>query len=164
MTLVWTLNAGDLLTAFVALMAFAGAMYVGFQQNKINKEMLNLQDAVDVYLVTGFHPAIVNQEEGVVSVPVIMIHNISVLPIALQGYIFNGMERKISPYRLPPAVQFPDAYYYIYLPIEGIDYVSFSIEFEDSFHRRWEVKGFTELRNGKWELSADMPKRKYGNT
>lgn len=162
MILDWTLNVGDLLTAVVALVAFAGAMYVGSQQNKINKKILNLQDAVDVYLEIGLRPEIINQKEGVV--PVIRIHNISALPIALQGYIFNGMERKISLYRLPPAAQFPNAHYYIYLPIEGIDYVSFSIEFEDTFHRRWEVKGFTELKNGKWEVSADMPKRKYGNT
>lgn len=162
MTMDWTLNVGDLLTAAVALIAFAGAMYVGSQQNKINKAMLNLQDAVDVYLEIGFRAAIVNQEES--AVPVIMIHNISALPIALQGYIFNGIERKISPYRLPPAAQFPNAHYYIYLPVEGIDYVSFSLEFEDTFRRRWEVKGFTELKNGKWEVSADVPKRKYGNT
>jgi len=153
-----TLNIGDILTASVALLAFFGAIYIGIQQNNINKRMLALQDAVDIYLEIGMRSAKI--EENILEVPVIMIHNVSTLPIALNEYCFNGITRKISPYRLPPADQFPNAHYYIYLPIKDFDYVSFSLTFEDSFKRTWIINGFTELKNGGWEVSFEIPKLK----
>ncbi|MBQ3180396.1 MAG: hypothetical protein IJB55_03470 [Firmicutes bacterium] len=158
MTIDLTLNIGDLLAVFVALLAFIGAVYIGIQQNNINKKMLSLQDAVDVYLAIGAYQATFEQET--IYAPVIMIHNISTLPIALCGYTFNGIERKIPAYRLPPASQFPNAHYYVYLPIKDIDYVSFVLELEDSFKRKWKVNGFAEIKNGKWEISSDTPENK----
>lgn len=155
MTLSWELNIGDLLAVVVAIIAASGAIYIGIQQNKINKRLLALQDAIDVYLEIGFRNAIVKEKEMLV--PVIMVHNISTLPVSLVGYTFNGIERNISAYRLPPAAQFPNAHYFIYLPLEDIDYVSFLLEFEDFFKRKWSVKGFAEIRNGRWEISSQMP-------
>lgn len=158
MTIDLTLNIGDLLTVLVALLAFVGAVYIGVQQNCINKKIISLQDAVDVYLEIGARPAKIGQET--IAAPVIMIHNISTLPVALHGYTFNGIERKIPVYRLPPAVQFPNAHYFIYLPIKDIDYASFVLELEDSFKRKWSVRGFAEFKNGKWEISSDTPESK----
>ena len=149
-----TLNIGDLLIFIITFFAFIGAVYIGIQQNNINKKMLALQDAVDLYLEIGIRPA--KYDEEIIDVPVIMIHNISTMPIALNGYNFNGIERKIPSYRIPPATQFPDAHYFIYLPLKDIDYVSFSLSFEDSFKRKWKMNGFTEIRNGKWEVSTEL--------
>lgn len=162
MTLDKVLNIGDLFTVIVSLLAFGGAVYIGVQQNRINKKLLALQDAVDVYLEIGTLRAKFREAE--IDAPVIKIHNVSALPIALHGYNFNGVDRKISPYRLPPASQFPNAYYYIYLPVDDADYASFSLEFEDSFKRKWTVKGFVEVRNGNWEVSSNIPEMNVGKT
>lgn len=153
-----TLNIGDIIIAAITFLAFLGAFFIGVKQNIINKKMLALQDAVDIYLRIGTQLANVDGET--VEVPVIMIHNISMLPVTLSEYCFNGIIRKISPYRLPPAAQFPDAYYYINLPIRDFDYVSFSLTLKDSFKRTWLVKGFSELKNGAWGVSAEIPELK----
>lgn len=75
-------------------------------------------------------------------------------------YVFNGVERVISPYRLPPAVQFPDAYYYINLPsVNHMDYASFTLHFEDTTQRKWRVPGRAEFKSGTWELSWEKPQK-----
>lgn len=66
----------------------------------------------------------------------------------------------ISPYRLPPAVQFPDAYYYINLPsVNHMDYASFTLHFEDTTQRKWRVPGRAEFKSGTWELSWEKPQK-----
>lgn len=90
----------------------------------------------------------------------IEIRNISATPLSLERYVFNGVERVISPYRLPPAVQFPDAYYYINLPsVNHMDYASFTLHFEDTTQRKWRVPGRAEFKSGTWELSWEKPQK-----
>ena len=167
MSITYELNIGDLLMIVVTALAALGAVYIGFCQNKINKKLLALQDVVDVYLAIACEQRRIlageikdgkGKKEKVIGVPIVKIHNISTLPISLIGYNFNGMDRKISPYRLPPAAQFPAAYYYIELPYNNVvDYVSLLLVFEDSFKNKWKVKAFAEYRNGRWEISSQKP-------
>ena len=90
----------------------------------------------------------------------IEIRNISATPLSLERYVFNGVERVISPYRLPPAAQFPDAYYYINLPsVNQMDYASFTLHFEDTTQRKWKVPGRAEFKSGTWELSWEKPQK-----
>ena len=112
-----------------------------------------MQDLIDIYL-----NICIDESEGKTPRAQVQIRNISTIPVSLIHYRFNGVERSIAPYRLPPASQYSEAYYYIWLPENGIaDYVSFSLYFMDSMKRVWRMDGFAEIKNGRWEVSSQQP-------
>lgn len=147
---------GDIVTIFSALVslgALIAACYIGYIQNKINKRMLAIQENVDVFLSISPQEAMVETEKC--TVPIIKVQNIGTFPITLTRYICNGVNRKIAPFRLPPASQFPNAYYYIYLPIDGCDYVSFKLYFKDTVGNQWVAIGYAEFKNDLWEIAHE---------
>lgn len=122
------------------------------------ERMLSIQDGVDIYLRTKY--LMDKDDPSKMIAAQIEIRNISATPLSLERYVFNGVERVISPYRLPPAVQFPDAYYYINLPsVNHMDYASFTLHFEDTTQRKWRVPGRAEFKSGTWELSWEKPQK-----
>ncbi|MBQ8217469.1 MAG: hypothetical protein IJZ91_05840 [Oscillospiraceae bacterium] len=147
----------DLIASGISLLSLIAATYVGITQNRINKKLYKMQDNVDVFLRTEY---IFSNERNNLLGAKIQIRNISALPLTLVKYTFNDAEWKISPYRLPPASQFPDAYYYINLPSTNYkDYAVYELHFLDALKRKWLIKGFAEFKNNEWHLSWDMPKR-----
>ncbi len=153
---------GDIATIFAAMVslgALIAAIRIGSTQNKINKRMLAIQENVDVFLSIAWQEAMVGTEMR--NVPVIKIQNIGTSPLTLTRYLYSGADRKISPFRIPPASQFPNAYYYINLPIAGCDYVSFELHFLDTSGNSWVAGGYSELRNGVWELSHESFTKEY---
>lgn len=153
-----TITMADIISNGLSLLALVVALYIGIIQNKINKRLLSIQDSVDIYLRTV--NLVDKEDSSKVIVSRIEIRNISATPLSLERYIFNGVERIILPYRLPPAIQFPDAYYYINLPSSDLmDYSSFTLYFEDATRCKWIVSGRAELKNGSWELSWEVPQR-----
>lgn len=122
------------------------------------KDKISKKDGVDIYLRTKY--LMDKDDPSKMIAAQIEIRNISATPLSLERYVFNGVERVISPYRLPPAVQFPDAYYYINLPsVNHMDYASFTLHFEDTTQRKWRVPGRAEFKSGTWELSWEKPQK-----
>ena len=158
MNINMTMTLADIISSVLSLGALIAALYIGIIQNRINKRMLSIQDGVDVFLHVEY---IVDKDvSSKIIASRIQVRNISAMPLSLERYVFNGVERVISPYRLPPAAQFPDAYYYINLPsINQMDYASFTLYFEDATQRKWKVSGRAELKNGNWELSSEKPQK-----
>lgn len=152
------LTLADIISSVLSLGALIVALYIGVIQNKINRRMLSIQDSVDIYLRTA---NIVDKDDPTKLIAArVEVRNISATPLSLEKYVFNGIERIILPYRLPPAAQFPDAHYYINLPsINVMDYASFTLYFEDSTQRKWKVSGRAEFKNGGWELSWEKPQK-----
>lgn len=151
-----TITLADIISSILSLGALIVAFYIGIIQNRINRRMLDIQDNVDIYLLVE---QFLN-ENNTINAARIQIRNISYVPLCLEKYVFNGVERIILPYRLPPAAQFPDAYYYINLPSTNVtDYASFTLYFEDATQRKWKAPGRAELKNGRWELSWEKPQK-----
>ena len=158
MNIDMTMTLADNISCMLSLGALIEALYIGVIQNRINRRMLSIQDGIDLYLRTKY---IMDKDDPSKMIATqIEIRNISATPLSLERYVFNGVERVISPYRLPPAAQFPDAYYYINLPsVNQMDYASFTLYFEDATQRKWKVSGRAELKNGNWELSSEKPQK-----
>lgn len=158
MNIDMTMTLADIVSSALSFAALVVALYIGIIQNRINRRMLSIQDGVDIYLRTNYFMDKDDSSKMIASQ--IEIRNISATPLSLERYVFNGIERVISPYRLPPAVQFPDAYYYINLPsVKQMDYASFILYFEDTVQRKWKVPGCAEFKNGTWELSWEKPQK-----
>ena len=153
-----TMTLADIISCTLSFGALIAALYIGVIQNRINRRMLSIQDGVDIYLRTKY--LMDKDDPSKMIAAQIEIRNISATPPSLERYVFNGVERVISPYRLPPAVQFPDAYYYINLPsVNHMDYASFTLHFEDTTQRKWRVPGRAEFKSGTWELSWEKPQK-----
>lgn len=153
-----TMTLADIISCTLSFGALIAALYIGVIQNRINRRMLSIQDGVDIYLRTKY--LMDKDDPSKMIAAQIEIRNISATPLSLERYVFNGVERVISPYRLPPAVQFPDAYYYINLPsVNHMDYASFTLHFEDTTQRKWRVPGRAEFKSGTWELSWEKPQK-----
>ena len=158
MNIDMTISIADIISSILSLLTLIAALYIGIIQNRINRKMLSIQDNIDIYLRIKNITDKNDQFKTVASQ--IEVRNISSTPLSLEGYTFNGVERTILPYRLPPAVQFPDAYYYINLPsVDVTDYASYILYFEDAFQRKWKISGSAEVRNGGWDLSWEKPKK-----
>ena len=156
MNIDMTMTLADIISSVLSCGTLIAALYVGIIQNRINKRLLLIQDGVDFYLRIA--QRVDEKDPSKMLSAYIEIRNISATPLSLERYVFNGVERIISPYRLPPAAQFPDAYYYINLPpVDQMDYASFTLYFEDATQRKWEVPGRAEFKNGRWELSWEKP-------
>lgn len=153
-----TMTLADIISSVLSCGALIVALYIGVIQNRINRRMLSIQDGVDIYLRTKY---LMDKDDSSKMIAAqIEIRNISATPLSLERYVFNGVERVISPYRLPPAAQFPDAYYYINLPsVNQMDYASFTLYFEDTTQCKWKVPGRAEFKSGTWELSWEKPQK-----
>ena len=150
------IDIADFVSCTISFLALCAAIYIGLQQNRINRRMLTIQDNMDVFL--QLVNTITESDAGEIRSYCFHIYNVSATPLCLSRYTFNGIERVISPYRLPPASQFPNAYYYINLPSPDVlDYSSFDLHFLDISKRKWLVSGRTEWKNGRWEISWDLP-------
>ena len=102
------MTLADIISCTLSFGALIAALYIGVIQNRINRRMLSIQDGVDIYLRTKY---LMDKDDPSKMIAArIEIRNISATPLSLERYVFNGVERVISPYRLPPALQFPDAY------------------------------------------------------
>lgn len=158
MNIEMTITLADIISSVLSCGALIVALYIGVIQNRINRRMLSIQDGVDIYLRTKY---LMDKEDPSKMIAAqIEIRNISATPLSLERYVFNGVERVILPYRLPPAAQFPEAYYYINLPsVKQMDYASFTLYFEDTTQRKWRVSGRAEFKNGTWELSWEKPQK-----
>ena len=153
-----TVTITDIISNLLSFLALATALYIGVIQNKINKRLLLIQDNVDIYL--RINNLIDNDDQSNIIASKIEVRNISATPLTLEKYIFNGVERIILPYRIPPASQFSDANYYINLPPANVtDYVSFILYFEDSMQSKLEVHGRVEFKNGNWEPTWEKPRK-----
>lgn len=158
MNIDMTMTLADIISSVLSCGALIVALYIGVIQNRINRRMLSIQDGVDIYLRTKHFMD--KDDPSKMIAAQIEIRNTSATPLSLERYVFNGVERVISPYRLPPAAQFPDAYYYINLPsVNQMDYASFTLHFEDTTQRKWKVPGRAEFKSGTWELSWEKPQK-----
>lgn len=156
MNIEMTVSITGVISTLTSIAALAAAIYIGFVQNKINKQMCRIQDSIDVYL--RIHAVFSESDPSELLSAKVAIYNISTLPLTLEKYNFNGVVRQISPYRIPSTMQFSDAYYYINLPhVSRMNYSSFTLFFEDAVGRKWTVEGKAEYQNEGWQLSWNKP-------
>ena len=94
-----TMTLADIISSVLSCGALIVALYIGVIQNRINRRMLSIQDGVDIYLRTKY--LMDKDDPSKMIAAQIEIRNISATPLSLERYVFNGVERVISPYRLP---------------------------------------------------------------
>lgn len=149
----------DIITIIISILALASSVCVGIRQVKISKAQaevqraqVNAQNKVELFLYVGAH----NDS------PVVYIKNIGNNVIYIEKYIFNGQERPLGKYVLPPVSTY-DWYRYIELPTNGIDFVSLKIEFEDWDGQKWQTTGNVSYGEGEWKIFYNPCKRIKGN-
>lgn len=145
----------DIITIIISILALASSVCVGIRQVKISKvqvevqrAQVNAQNKVELFLYVGANNGI----------PVVCIRNIGNAAIYLEKYIFNGQERPLGKYVLPPVSTY-DWYRYIELPTNGIDFVSLRIEFEDWDGQKWQTTGNVSYGGGEWKIAYNPCKK-----
>jgi len=159
MKILFELNIGEIITAIVAFLALISATILGIYQHSINKKMLYIQEAVDLYVC--FENVTVQNGTTTNLAPIIKVHNVSSLPICITKHNYNGIVKEVPPYRMPPASQFPNAAYWLPLPMDTSDHVSFEIFFVDAFNREWSVSGYGDKNTSilHWDITCNKPQR-----
>lgn len=138
----------DIITIIISVLALISSVCVGIKQVKISKTQVDVQNKVELFLNVGVNNGI----------PAVLIRNIGNNVIYLEKYIFNGQERPLGKYVLPPVSTY-DWYRYIELPTNGIDFVSLRIEFEDWDGQKWQTTGNVSYGEGEWKVAYNPSER-----
>lgn len=138
-------------TAFILIV-------IAWSQNKINRAIHNVQDAVEIYAFTPDNKQI-------------HLQNVGTRLIYLDKYIFNGVIRETHQQILPPAEHSPAAIYWIDLPsiikvpnpagddmvqMMVADHVSLEVLYRDVDGRNWKTTVFADYVASKnlWQVNA----------
>ena len=156
----WNISIGEVLTIGITFFALIAATILGIRQNRINKRLLELQDSVELYILSGPLTKIdVIGEEPNSITPAIIIKNLSTKMIYLNKYYYNGVIYPAYDTVIPPVSQLNNACYYIHLPTNETTHVSFQIFFKDWSNKKWETSGFADLVDGQWKITNVPCKR-----
>ena len=143
----------DLVTIFISVLALISSAMIGKKQFELSRQQMAAQNKVELYLLS--QPITTQSDTGDVPAtirPAIYVRNIGANVIYLEKYIFNGREYPLGRNVLPP-LSVCDAFQYIYLPIDGTDHVSLTINFLDWQNQKWQTTGYADLKNGIWEIT-----------
>ena len=154
------ISLGEILTSLIALLTFIVAIFIGKEQNRINRYLLKIQDFVEIFInIENFQIQSSNNSSS--SRPVMRIYNIGNLVIFLSAYTFNGVRYSIENAAIPPVKMFPEHYYYIELPTNGTSHVSFELLFIDSLNKKWKAEGVADCSNehNNWQIKVSRCKR-----
>lgn len=150
----------DITSIIVSICALISSVYVGVRQVRISKVQIDFQNKVELYLLTGHYT--LRDVDNIISdrsVPAIYIRNLGNNVIYLEKYIFNGREYPLGEEVLPPLSKY-DGFRYIDLPTDGTTHVSLNIYFKDWQKRLWQVDGYADFKDGKWEITYSPCKKR----
>ena len=143
----------EIITIIISICALVSSAYVGIKQVRISKVQIDFQNKVELYLLAGQYTAhdIGNTIPDRI-IPAVFVRNLGNNVIYLEKYIFNGREYPLGEEILPPLSKI-DGFRYIDLPTDGTTHVSLKIHFKDWQKQLWQVDGYADFRNGKWEIT-----------
>lgn len=143
----------SIISIVVAVLALISSTCVGIQQVKINKEQLELNNKVELYMKSdAIELREMNKDNSGLLVPGIIIQNARSNTIYLEKYFFNGNEYPLGKEVLPPISEC-GAYHYIYLPTDDRTHVSLEVFFLDWHSKEWKTVGYADYQNGQWVLT-----------
>ncbi len=147
----------DLETIFTGLTFFA-AVYIGWKQNQINKQALDISNFAEIFCIPSAPVQnIVISESGAVNMNTsgnwkILIKNASSYPIYINDYTLNGTKHIIGSSALPNN---PDSWYGVVIPATVQEQGEFSllVTFEDYLGNKYQAENFGRF-NGGWEVRS----------
>lgn len=143
----------DILSIGISFIALISSVIIGRKQVQISKQQSDAQNKVELYLLT--HSITIRSNDETVPdeiCPAIYIRNIGANIVYLENYTFNGKKYPLGKEVLPPVSAY-DGFHYIYLPTDGTDHISLTINFLDWQDQKWTTTGYADLRNGIWQIT-----------
>lgn len=150
----------DIISIIISVCALISSVYVGIRQVKISKMQVDFQNKVELYLLAGQYT--IHDADNVIPdriVPAIFVRNLGNNVIYLEKYVFNGRTYPLGEEVLPPLSKY-DGFRYIDLPTDGTPHVSINVYFRDWQKKLWQVDGYADFRDGKWEVTYSPCKKR----
>lgn len=136
---------------FLTLLA---AFYIGYKQNKINKEALDIKNFVDTFVMP--QQVLGQDEKGEQKLIYwnLIVKNASSYPIYLNSFCLNGIEHSIGSSVIPNG---SDNWYGFPIPndVQEKGELSLKLEFEDYLNNKYTSRHFGKLENGIWQIKSE---------